>query len=84
MWIHDNKRKGWKIYEIIEGHPSNKYGQFTPDAVRRPTPAPRPVPRAPGAGAASSSRTIKKEEVKREPGGSGEQVKREPGGDISV
>ena len=84
MWIFDSKRKGWKIHEIVEGHPSNKYGQFTPDAVRRPAPAPRPVPRAPGAGTHSSSRTVKKEEVKREPDGSGEQVKREQGGDVSV
>ena len=77
MWIYDNKRRGWKIHEIVEGHPSSKYGQYTPDAVRQPRtqpPTPRPVPRAPGADAASSSRTIKKEEIKREPSEGGGHV----------
>ena len=78
MWIYDNKRRGWKIHEIVEGHPSSKYGQYTPDAVRQPRappPAPRPVPRAPGADAAGSSRTVKKEEpVKREPSEGGGHV----------
>ena len=73
LWIHDNKRKGWKVHEIVEGHPSSRYGQYTPDAVRR---APiRSVPRAPGADSAGSSRTVKKEEPVKH-----EQVKREPGG----
>ena len=31
--FHDNKRKGWKVHEIVEGHPSNRYGQYTPDAI---------------------------------------------------
>ena len=34
--------------------------------------------------AATQKEEVKKEEVKREPDGSGEQVKREQGGDVSV
>ena len=73
LWIYDSKRRGWKVHEIVEGHPSNRYGQYTPDAIRReasrPVPQPRDVPRAQRKSEPGST-TIKKEEpVKREQDG---------------